>query len=236
MQKNRIRAISFDLDDTLWPFRPCLIRAEAALLSWLRTHAPGTRELLAEPAALMTYRAKAHADFPALRTDLSALRLASIRTLLEAGQEDPTLAQQAFDVFFEQRQRVELYPEVLEALTQLSQRLPLVALSNGNACVHKAGIGQFFKGALSAATLGIAKPQAEAFHAAAALAGVQPAELLHVGDDWHLDVIGAVGAGAQAAWVVREEEAVTADEQAGTLHTKVGDLAHLCEVLAHERG
>lgn len=232
MQLNRIRAVSFDLDDTLWPFKPCLVRAEAALLAWLQQHAPRTSPLLNDPAALMTYRAQAHANFPALRTDLSALRRASIRALLEASHEDAALAEPAFDVFFAERQRVDLYPEVLSALTELSQHLPLVALSNGNACIHKAGVGQFFKGALSAATLGIAKPQPEAFHAAASLVGVHPSELLHVGDDWHLDVVGAVGAGAQAAWLVRDEHTPLDIGPTPVPHTKVADLTTLCEALA----
>jgi FMN hydrolase / 5-amino-6-(5-phospho-D-ribitylamino)uracil phosphatase len=246
MQLNRIRALSFDLDDTLWPFRPCLVRAEAALLTWLRTHAPGTQPLLSDPSALMTYRAQAQQQFPALRTDLSGLRRASIRALLEASQEDIALVEPAFEVFFEERQRVELYPEVLQALTQLSERLPLVALTNGNACIHKAGIGHFFKGALSAASLGVAKPEPQAFHAAAALAGVHPSEVLHVGDDWHLDVVGAVAAGAQAVWMVREDLAASAASNASASlsasasapgadsvpHLRVAHLTELCEALA----
>ncbi len=208
MQFNRIRAISLDLDDTLWPFRPCLVRAEATLLAWLQTHAPRTQSVLADPTALMTYRARAHERHPELRADLSGLRRASIRALLQDCGEDPALAEAAFDVFFAERQRVELFPEVAQALTALSERLPLVALTNGNACIHKAGVGHFFKGIVSAAELGVAKPEPQAFHAAAALAGVDPTEVLHVGDDWHLDVAGAVAAGAQAVWVVRTPEAL----------------------------
>lgn len=208
MQFNRIRAISLDLDDTLWPFRPCLVRAEAALLTWLQTHAPATQPVLADPAALMTYRVRAQERHPELRADLSGLRRASIRALLEDCQEDPALADAAFEVFFAERQRVDLFPEVEAVLGQLSERLPLVALTNGNACIHKAGIGRFFKGAISAAVLGVAKPEPQAFHAAAALAGVHPSEVLHVGDDWHLDVVGAVAAGGHAAWVVRPPEAL----------------------------
>lgn len=208
MQFNRIRAISLDLDDTLWPFRPCLVRAEAALLDWLRTHAPGTQAVLSDPTSLMAYRARAHERHPELRADLSGLRRASIRAVLQDSREDPALAEAAFDVFFAERQRVDLFPDVAEALAALSERLPLVALTNGNACIHKAGVGHFFKGAISAAELGVAKPEPQAFHAAAALAGVHPSEVLHVGDDWHLDVAGAVAAGAQAAWVVRSPQAL----------------------------
>ena len=35
-----IRAITLDLDDTLWPIAPAIDRAEAALDAWLLAHAP----------------------------------------------------------------------------------------------------------------------------------------------------------------------------------------------------
>ena len=36
----RIKAISLDLDDTLWPIWPTIERAEKALHEWLVTNAP----------------------------------------------------------------------------------------------------------------------------------------------------------------------------------------------------
>src|SRR5690349_5286932 len=36
----RIRAISLDLDDTLWPIEPVMLRAEERLDAWLRQHCP----------------------------------------------------------------------------------------------------------------------------------------------------------------------------------------------------
>jgi putative hydrolase of the HAD superfamily len=38
----RIRALTLDLDDTLWPVWPAIQRAEAALHGWLLRHAPAT--------------------------------------------------------------------------------------------------------------------------------------------------------------------------------------------------
>ena len=39
-----LRAISLDLDDTLWPVWPAIRRAEAGLHEWLATHAPATAQ------------------------------------------------------------------------------------------------------------------------------------------------------------------------------------------------
>src|SRR5690606_3140498 len=37
-----IRALTLDLDDTLWPVWPAIERAEFAVQEWLAEHAPGT--------------------------------------------------------------------------------------------------------------------------------------------------------------------------------------------------
>ena len=46
-----IKAITLDLDDTLWPVWPAIEKAEQALLDWLARHAPQTAALQAQPAA-----------------------------------------------------------------------------------------------------------------------------------------------------------------------------------------
>ena len=39
---DRVRAITLDLDDTLWPIWPTIARAEGALQQWLADNAPAT--------------------------------------------------------------------------------------------------------------------------------------------------------------------------------------------------
>lgn len=231
MDPSRIAAISFDLDDTLWPFLPCLVRAEGALMAWLIENAPATASVLHSPAALRPYRDRAVEGHPHLKHDLSELRRVAIRTLLGDVGEDVRLAEAAFEVFFAERLRVELYTDVLPGLARLSRRYPLVALTNGNACIHQAGLTSYFKGSLSAGTLGAAKPEAAAFHAAASLLGVEPFQLLHVGDDWALDVEGALNAGAQAAWMVRPPSEAPMPTP-GAAHGVVRDMTMLCDLLA----
>ena len=42
MDASLLRAITLDLDDTLWPVGPTLVAAEHVLSDWLREHAPAT--------------------------------------------------------------------------------------------------------------------------------------------------------------------------------------------------
>jgi putative hydrolase of the HAD superfamily len=199
----RIRAISLDLDDTLWPIWPTIARAEAALSRWLAEHAPMTAALFASPEALRELRDQMSAERPDLQNDFSALRRESIRQGLSKAGDDPRLAEPAFEVFFAERQRVDLYEDALPSLAFLAERFPLVALSNGNADIHRVGIGHYFKAGISAREFGVAKPDPRIFHAAAGALDLSPEAVLHVGDDPRLDALGALNSGMQAAWVNR---------------------------------
>jgi HAD superfamily hydrolase (TIGR01549 family) len=222
----RIRAITLDLDDTLWPVWPTIHRAEALLTDWLAQHAPATAALSNQPEVKKTVRAEINARHADRAHDLSFLRLESIRALLLQAGDPGHLAEPAFEVFFAERQRVDLFDDALPALAFWSQRYPVVALSNGNADVHRVGIGQHFHASVSAKSLGVAKPDLRIFVAGAEAAGVAPNEVLHIGDDAHADCVGALAAGMQVAWLNREGH----DWSHGDTrpHLEVRDLHALC--------
>lgn len=198
----RIRAITVDLDDTLWPIGPTIAHAEAALAVWLLQHAPRVAERF-DPAATGALRAAVAREWPERAHDLTAMRRETIRRMLAASGEDEALGPAAFDVFFAARQQVELYADVQQALERLSARWPLLALTNGNADIERIGLARWFRGCLCAHEIGVGKPDPRIFAAACARLGFEPIEVLHVGDDLVLDVQGALAAGMHAAWVRR---------------------------------
>lgn len=201
----RIKAISLDLDDTLWPVLPTIERAEKVLHEWLVEHAPMAAALFSSPQALREIRDHMKANKPELKHDLSALRRESIRLALYRAGENPLLAEPAFDAFFAERQRVTLFDDARPALEFLAARFPLVSVSNGNADLQRIGLGEFFRASISAREFGVGKPDPRIFHAAAGALEVAVDDVLHVGDDTTLDMLGALNAGMQAAWVNRTE-------------------------------
>ena len=225
---SKIRAISLDLDDTLWPVWPVIERAELALHQWLGRHAPMAAALFSSPVALREIRDQIAASRPDLRSDLSAVRRESIRLALYRAGEDPLMAEEAFEVFFSERQRVQLFEDALESLEFLSARFPLVALSNGNADIERVGLAKYFRAAVSAREFGVGKPDARIFHAAAGALETPPEFVLHVGDDITLDVLGAMNADMQAAWLNRADHLWPHETQP---HATLGNLAELCELL-----
>lgn len=225
----RIRAVTLDLDDTLWPIWPTIERAEKALHDWLVHNAPMAAALFSSPAALREIREYMAQSRPDLKHDMSALRRESIRLALYRAGEDPLLAEPAFEAFFAERQRVDLFDDALPALEFLARRYPLVSLSNGNADLQRIGLGRFFRASITAREFGVGKPDPRIFHAAAGAASVQPDEILHVGDDATLDALGALNAGMQAVWLNRSDQLWPHEQEPQVTVASLTELRDLLE-------
>ena len=223
----KIRAVTIDLDDTLWPIWPTIERAEKVLLQWLARHAPLTAALFSDPAALREIRGEMTTSRPDLKHDMSALRRESLRLALHRAGEDPALAAPAFEAFFDERQRVTLFDDALPALEFLAARYPVVALSNGNADLQRIGLAHFFRASVCAREFGVGKPDPRIFHAAAGAVDTLTQNVLHIGDDATLDALGAINAGMQAAWLNRTEAAWPHEQAPHATLTHLGELREL---------
>jgi HAD superfamily hydrolase (TIGR01509 family) len=200
-----VRAITLDLDDTLWPFAPIGARIEQSLHDWFLEHSPATAERFPIPG-MRALRSQVHADHPHLVHDLSALRRLTIERALRETGGDPGLAHAAHALFHRERNRVDFYPDALDGLQRIAARVPVLALSNGNADLAAIGIDHLFAGQLSALMHGVPKPDAGIFLAACARLHCTPGEVLHVGDDIALDMLGASGAGLRTCWIHRGDK------------------------------
>ena len=197
-----VRAITLDLDDTIWPIGPVILRAENALGEWLREHAPRTAARY-PLEAMRALRDEVAAEHPQLAHDFTRQRMIALERMLQLSEDDVGLAQAAFEVFFVARCEVEHYDDSLDALDRLAARVPLAALSNGNADLHRIGLMHVFRFQLGAREHGAAKPAASIFHAACEQLGCAPGDVLHVGDDIEMDVVGAHRAGLRTCWINR---------------------------------
>ena len=228
LDASKIRAISLDLDDTLWPVWPTIARAELQMQEYLRPRAPATAVLMADPQARVQLREAVVRECPASAHDMSALRLQMIELALQRCGESEYLAPETFHVFYAARQQVDLYADCAHALARLAARFPLLALTNGNADVNLVGIGHFFVGSVGAHTVGLPKPHKAIFDAAASALGCQHEAIVHVGDDALLDVLAAMDAGMQSVWVNRQSSRWSHSREP---HLEVASLDTLCDVL-----
>jgi FMN hydrolase / 5-amino-6-(5-phospho-D-ribitylamino)uracil phosphatase len=197
-----IRAIIFDLDDTLWEVGPVILRAEHAMHEFLARSYPrvtGRHDL----RSMREVRARMAVEHPAMRHDFTWLRLEALRHHAREASYPESMAAEAFEVFYRVRNEVTLYADVLPTLQTLAGRFRLFALSNGNADLGRVGLGHYFEAALAARDAGMLKPDPRIFELLLERAGLRRDEVLHVGDDPEADVEGARAAGVAPVWLNR---------------------------------
>jgi HAD superfamily hydrolase (TIGR01509 family) len=197
-----VRAICFDLDNTLWDIGPVLSRAERILADWLAARYPRIAERF-PPGAMLEVRAALLREQPHQSHDLTYLRRETMARVAEAAGYERDMAHEAFALWHAARNQCVPFGEVIPALEQLGLRYRLASLSNGNADLTVIGMAHHFEVSLHAAALGYAKPDARAYAALADALTLEPAEILFVGDEPHADVVGPRNAGMQTVWVDR---------------------------------
>lgn len=222
MKSHPIKAILFDLDETLWPLIPVLQHAEATLHEWLTIHLPEVGRRFSQQQ-LSDLRTSLIPTDPRFRHDLWALRHATLhhacglsRQLNRQSSRQPDqipsqeedaayalLIDQAMAVFSDARNKVTPFDDVLPGLARLQNQFIIGSISNGFADLQAIGIAHHFKISLAAHQFGCAKPDPRIFHAACDALKIAPHEALYVGDDPVLDIQGAQDAGLHAVWMDR---------------------------------
>ena len=103
----------------------------------------------------------------------------------------------------------ELYPETVEALSQLHQRgIRMGVVSNWPpslaATLEAAGLKQYFEVVVASGVVGYAKPRPEIFRVAQRHMELEPTDTLFVGDNFNLDIEGAAAVGMPSVLIDRE--------------------------------
>jgi 2-haloalkanoic acid dehalogenase type II len=228
---NSIRTITLDLDDTLWELHPVIRRAEQRLYEWLGENYPRITEMYA-PADLREVRSEVIIEFADRAHDLTFLRHTVLGRIGVAAGYGTNFIDDAFNVFDEVRNDVELFPEVIPALEALGERFKVIAVTNGNANLESIGIRHLFDDVVTAAMAGAAKPAPAVFDMAVNVGGASKEETLHVGDHPLYDVDGARAAGLRTAWVNRT--AIIWPDEYAAPEIEVTHIGELPELLGIE--
>lgn len=197
-----IKAVLFDLDDTLWPVEAVIMQAELCLHQWMQAHAPE----VVKHSTIESLRKRRQALLktnPRFEYDLWALRHTMLSQLFHEFGCAQSLADQAMAVFAHARNQVQLYEDVIPVLNELNTRVSLGSISNGFADLQAIGLASYFKVSLAAHSFGCAKPDPRIFTAACAALNLLPQQVLFVGDDLALDIAAAQQVGMQGVWMNR---------------------------------
>ncbi|MGB0892935.1 MAG: HAD-IA family hydrolase [Parashewanella sp.] len=198
-----IKAISFDLDDTLYDNRPYIQKAEAKFLGFMQQQFPAPH--LWQAAHWLATKKQLIDAHPMLGHDTWRIREVTAETLLlELGlnaQKAKQGAKRGLDHFLFHRSDFIVPESSLELLAKLKKRYPLIGISNGNVDANRIGLDEYFEFILHAGNGLRMKPESDMFDLALTRLAIKPHELLHIGDNHTADIIGARNANCQAVWL-----------------------------------
>ncbi len=254
-----IRAVTFDVGNTLLPFRanemdellgrfaafvrervgPCDERAVIARYNEVRreqyrVNLPHLRENDLLERLELTLRAAIEPTGAATAPAAATARCGA------DGRVAPALLAEAAEAYVEALAASLPLPEnVLGLLDRLRPHFRLGVITNypyspgTRRLLAAKGLDGFFEAVVISADWAFVKPHPVLFRQAARELGVEPASLLHVGDDWEADIIGAAGAGAQSVYFTgfRDEPDPRRGDPAGRPLAVIDDLEELLPLL-----
>ncbi len=195
-----IKAITIDLDDTLWDIEPVIQAAEAELWDWLSLNYPRIAKIYNQQE-IVNLRADVANKYPEKAFDYRFMRRLILREIFIRADYPEEHAEDAFTVFDIARNNVKLYDGAQEALEILSADYKLIAITNGNADLNKIGLRHLFDDVVTAVDVGFAKPDKRIFQEAIKRSKVDVHEIVHVGDNPEADIVGAASAGLVTVWM-----------------------------------
>jgi len=212
---SKIKAISFDLDDTLYSNKPVMQAIEKKMIAYfanlavIKGQASDQHKVL-DHRFWYYFRHQATLKQPELAHDVVRVRLVTYRLGFSSLGLTKSIAEQqaqaALDYFITLRSDFIVPEQSKNLLANLSKKYPLIAISNGNVDTNALGISHHFQhiyhaGWQTDGTLLRQKPASDMFSLACKQLAIKPSQLLHVGDCGRADIQGALLADCQAAWI-----------------------------------
>ncbi len=197
-----IKAMTFDLDDTLYDNYPVIVRMERELLSWLQRTHPAVAHM--QKSDWLKVKKRVLQRTPELKGDVTLCRLIQLKQgFLDVGYDDTQAqlaAEQGLQVALDWRSHFDVPQQSHDLLAKLGEKIPLVAITNGNVDLDRVGLTSYFQTVLKAGPDGLAKPATDMFEKAQRILGLPAENILHVGDHIITDVHGAKLAGFATCW------------------------------------
>ena len=225
-----IKAVSFDVDDTLWDFESAMTNALALTLQRIRQVVPIESAMQLTVGKMMQIRDSVSIQMGGDATGLERIRHAAfVKTLETIGHPNLELATELYHLYMDARSsNPEPYAEVPSALEKLASRFQLGVISNGNTHPDTFGLPKVFDFVVFATDCGVSKPDPQIFKFALRKINRTPKEVLHVGDSLENDVSGANNSGLRSAWLNRNK---TTNTTSITPDLEVTDLEELARML-----
>jgi putative hydrolase of the HAD superfamily len=203
-----IRAVLFDLDDTLVDHQHASRAAIAGVRERFKPlHAKDLDDLVRENQRILD---SMHHEVAMGKRDVADARIERYRRLFAYAGEGPERAGAAAElhrrIYQSSRRCVE---GALELVTHLHARLRVGVITNNtvNEQTEKLatfGFAPHVDVLVTSEEAGVAKPDPQIFRIALERLGCEPYEAVMIGDAWVQDILGATSAGIRALWLNRQ--------------------------------
>ncbi len=196
----QVRAVTFDLDDTLYDNSGVIDRAE----KWFRAYLESNRDLKSAGIAgcYDEFKSRTVAVNPEIIHDVTRFRRETLVSMFRySGNSDLLAAYNADAVmkaFIAVRSTLVVPHQSFSLLRALSRKYLLGAITNGNVDAERIGLSSCFSFVLRANERLKSKPSPVIFTEAARLCDLPSHRILHVGDDICTDLSGSKLAGMKS--------------------------------------
>ncbi|OTA20916.1 flavin mononucleotide phosphatase [Xenorhabdus beddingii] len=227
-------AMTFDLDDTLYDNHPVIDKTEKEVLCFIRRYDAKFSHFESED--LYLYRQAVLELAPDIYHDVTSWRRQSVELMFNHygfnHEETVRGTDEMMSCFAYWRNQITVPESTHHTLSVLAEKIPLVAITNGNAEPAACGLAPYFKFVLKAGQDGRAKPYPDMYHLAADRLNLPTHQILHVGDNLSTDVEGALRSGMQACWINIEHKDLMQEPEGRLVpHVEISDLASLIALI-----
>ncbi|MDX7991269.1 5-amino-6-(5-phospho-D-ribitylamino)uracil phosphatase YigB [Xenorhabdus littoralis] len=227
-------AMTFDLDDTLYDNHPVIDKTEKEVLCFIRQYDSKFSHFESED--LYVYRQAVLEQEPDIYHDVTLWRRQSAELMFTHhgfNREEATHGtNEIMSCFTHWRNQISVPESTHHTLSVLAKKMPLVAITNGNAEPAACGLAPYFEFVLKAGLNGRSKPYPDMYHLAAERLNLPINQILHVGDNLQTDVEGALCTGMQACWINIENKNLMQEPEGRLVpHVEISDLASLIALI-----
>lgn len=205
-----IRAIGFDLDNTLFDHRRAASRGLGLLIDEKGWTYHGTESVARQWHRLEDLFFGQYVAGTMTLVDHRRARMRNFLALTNAQIDESELDDLWSNYLHHYSDSWVAYPDVLVSLTELKETgYKMAVLTNGQqaqqeAKLHAMGLTHLFEAVLAIGTVDALKPNQSAFQHLCRVLECEPREVLFVGDDIEYDVRASISAGLQGLWLNRD--------------------------------
>ncbi|CRK85950.1 Flavin mononucleotide phosphatase YigB [Candidatus Providencia siddallii] len=198
-----IKAITFDLDGTLYDNNNVINKSEEEVLLFIRKYDHCFNNFSKNDLSI--FRKLVEKQNPEIYHNITKWRRLSVETMLyHYGFNNKELKKAADKImahFMYWRNKINISESTHKILTKLVKKIPLGAITNGNVDTKACGLDKYFQFVLKAGTDGRLKPFNDMYKLAIDRLNIESKFVLHVGDNLFTDIEGAINSNMQACWI-----------------------------------